>query len=355
MQKTASSPEAPLKLPEVQKTASSPEAPLKLPEVQKTASSPKALLKLPEVRKTALSPKASPKLPEVNNSVVYTPAYESSSLPRQSPPGHTSQVVLPVEGIQSPGNLSVRLVNEEPALLQLLEEMNERPPPEVKGWTVGKRETVAVYWANVWYRGLAVKKTEGKFSIYLLDFGGSLVSVTPDKIRPLPAKLGTLPAASYQVCLAGVGPLQGDVWSEEMESILEEIINSDSGCKLVVEFCGQVQGGRWLVKMKGAEDVGQMLIEGEIAMAIEDVVETESPRSVVCPCGQILTSAHEAGVHIAVMHGAPFSAHILADFMWSQSAYTEYCQILKDFDLLLNIMKGQKKEIEERKEERKKK
>ena len=89
-------------------------------------------------------------------------------------------------------------------------------------------------------------------------------------------------------------------------------------------------------------------------MAIEDVIETESPRSVVCPCGQILTSAHEAGVHIAVMHGAPFSAHILADFMWSQSAYTEYCQILKDFDLHLNIMKKQKKEIEERKEEMKK-
>ena len=161
------------------------------------------------LKKTATSSKTSSKLSLVDKSSVNTPAYESRTLPRQSPPGHVSQVILSAEDIQSQSNLSVRLVSEEAALLQLVAEMNEKPPPEVKGWTVSKWETVAVHWDRVWYRGLAVKKREGKFSIYLLDFGGSLVTVAPDKLRPLPAKLRTIPAAAYQVCLAGMGPLQG--------------------------------------------------------------------------------------------------------------------------------------------------
>ena len=155
-------------------------------------------------------------MPNVVKSSVYISAYESSTLPRQTPPGHITQVVLPVEDIQSPSNLSVRLVSEEAAFLQLVAEMNKSPPPEVKGWTVGKMETVAIYWDSVWYRGLAVKKTKEKFSIYLLDYGGTLVTVTSDKLRPLPAKLGIIPAAAYQVCLAGVGPLQGDLWGDEV-------------------------------------------------------------------------------------------------------------------------------------------
>merc|ERR1719369_1262713 len=219
-----------------------------------------------DVKKSVPSSKAATKLSDVQKPSVYSPAYVSSTLPGQSPPGNTAQVILPVEDIQSPSNLSVRLVSEEAALLQVVEEMNEKPPPVVKGWTVGKRETVAVYWDNVWYRGLAVKKTEGKFSIYLLDFR-SVVTVAPDMLRPLPAKQGTIPAAAYQVCLAGVGPLQGDVWGEEIGGIFGEIINSDTEYKLGVEFLGQVEGGRWLVKMKGVEDdedIAQMLIAGEL-------------------------------------------------------------------------------------------
>ena len=50
--------------------------------------------------------------------------------------------------------------------------MNESPPPPAPGWKVRKRETVAVYYDEIWYRGIAVKKMEGKFSVFLLDFGG---------------------------------------------------------------------------------------------------------------------------------------------------------------------------------------
>jgi len=164
-----------------------------------------------------------------------------------------------------------------------VEEMNERPPPVVEGWTVGKRETVAVYWDNIWYRGLAVKKTEGKFSIFLLDFG-SLVTVAPDKLRPLPAKQGTIPAAAYQVCLAGVGPVQGDVWAGEVGGLLGEIINADLEYKLGVEFLGQVEGGRWLVNLKGVEDnedIGQMLIAGELGKMRVDMLSMSGTKSEV--------------------------------------------------------------------------
>ena len=57
----------------------------------------------------------------------------------------------------------MRLSSEDALLMKLLEGMNENPPPAVQGLTVGRRETVAVYYEDIWYRGLAVKKIEGKF------------------------------------------------------------------------------------------------------------------------------------------------------------------------------------------------
>jgi len=255
---------------------------VKTNQVNKSTTAQPATVK-PPVEKSVDRPEQSGR-PEITSTKSgdsrsksdYTPAYVSTTLPAQSPPGHITQVILPVEEIQSPGNLSVRLVSEEAALLQLVEEMNERPPPVVAGWKVGKMATVAVYWDNIWYRGLAVKKAEGKFSIFLLDFG-SLVTVAPDKLRPLPAKLGTIPAAAYQVCLAGVGPVQGDVWGGEVGGLLGEIINADMEYKFGVEFLGQLEGGRWLVKMKGVEDeedIGQMLIDGGLVKIKEDVMMT---------------------------------------------------------------------------------
>ena len=180
--------------------------------------------------------------------------------------------------------------------------MNERPPPVVAGWTVGKRETVAVYWDNFWYRGLADKKTEGKFSIYLLDFG-SVVTVAPDMLRPLPAKQGTIPAAAYQVCLAGVGPLQGDEWDEEVGGIFGKLINSDTEYKLGVEFLGQVEGGRWLVKMKGVEDdedIAQILIAGELGKTRVDMmsmlgIKSEDNKSTMPALSPNIPAPAEAG------------------------------------------------------------
>ena len=99
-----------------------------------------------------------------------SPAYQSSTLPPQAPPppGKLSQIVLPVEDLVSPANLSVRLFFEDALLMKLLEGMNENPPPAVQSLTVGRRETVAVYYEDIWYRGLAVKKTEGMFSFIFL-------------------------------------------------------------------------------------------------------------------------------------------------------------------------------------------
>ena len=102
---------------------------------------------------------------------------------------------------------------------------------------------MAAYYEDIWYRGLAVKKTEGMFSIYLLDFGGALVTVTPDQLRPLPAPLNNTPAVMYQVCLAGVGPTEGEVWGDEVGQLMGEIVNSDLQYKLGVEFLGKVEGG----------------------------------------------------------------------------------------------------------------
>ena len=54
-----------------------------------------------------------------------------------------------------------------------------------------------------------------------------------------------------------------------------EIVNSDVEYKLGVEFLGQVQGGRWLVKMRGLEDeedIGQLMIDGGLARYWEDKI-----------------------------------------------------------------------------------
>ena len=54
-----------------------------------------------------------------------------------------------------------------------------------------------------------------------------------------------------------------------------EIVNSDMEYKLGVEFVGQVEGGRWLVRMRGMEDeedVGELLLAGGLAVSKEDKI-----------------------------------------------------------------------------------
>ena len=165
-------------------------------------------------------------------------------------------------------------MEQEVKLNSLLENMNVSPPPTVQGWKFGKGETVAVVEQDIWYRGLAVNKKEGKVQVYLLDYGG-LVTVKPDQIRPLPNDWSGMPAANYQVCLAGLGPMVGEAWGEHEGQLLAEILNSSVEYKLGVEFVGQVEGGRWVVKIRGMEDnedIGQLLLEGNLAKVKEDVL-----------------------------------------------------------------------------------
>ena len=165
-------------------------------------------------------------------------------------------------------------MEQEVKLNSLLENMNVSPPPTVQGWKLAKRETVAVVEQDIWYRGLAVNKKEGKVQVYLLDYGG-LVTVKPDQIRPLPNDWSGMPAANYQVCLAGQGPMVGEAWGEHEGKLLAEILNSSVEYKLGVEFVGQVEGGRWVVKIRGMEDnedIGQLLLEGNLAKVKEDVL-----------------------------------------------------------------------------------
>ena len=79
----------------------------------------------------------------------------------------------------------------------------------------------------------------------------------------------------------------------------------------------------------------------------------------LCPCGQIFETPYELGVHLAIIHGASYSAHLLAGFLWSDSNETEFCNLfLKDLDVLLSILYAQKKKIQikdEKVEELKKK
>merc|ERR1719427_1289021 len=91
--------------------------------------------------------------------VQYIPAVTSSTLPTQEPPTKLAQIVLPVDDLTSPGQFGVRLVEQEDGLNSLLEKMIISPPQDVHSWKVGRKETVAVLYQDIWYRGLAVKKT----------------------------------------------------------------------------------------------------------------------------------------------------------------------------------------------------
>ena len=60
------------------------------------------------------------------------------------------------------------------------------------------------------------------------------------------------------------------LWSVvDRGQLMGEIINLDVEYKLGVEFLGQVEGGRWLVKIRGVEDeedIGQLLIDGLLSI-----------------------------------------------------------------------------------------
>ena len=84
-------------------------------------------------------------------------------------------------------------------MVNILSEMNENGVPEAPtGWKIGRKETVAAYYDDLWYRAMAVKKSGANFQCYLLDFG-NLVSISQDKLRPLPQIYLETPPFAFQV------------------------------------------------------------------------------------------------------------------------------------------------------------
>ena len=84
-------------------------------------------------------------------------------------------------------------------LVTILSLMNESGVPEAPaGWKIGRKETVAAYHDDLWYRAMAVKKSGSNFLCYLVDFG-NLVSISQDKLRPLPEDYLQVPPYAYQV------------------------------------------------------------------------------------------------------------------------------------------------------------
>ena len=71
-------------------------------------------------------------------------------------------------------------------LSRLVESMTANPPLLVPGWTIGKNQTLALLHNNQWFRGVAVRKTGDKFSVYRVDLG-DVVTVPKNSLRPLPA------------------------------------------------------------------------------------------------------------------------------------------------------------------------
>lgn len=78
-----------------------------------------------------------------------------------------------------------------------------------------------------------------------------------------------------KVCLAGFGPKNGSTFTEEEVEVYKEIINADESYKLVAEFLGQGEGGRWIINLKGrddGEDTAALLIGGEVGVKRDDKI-----------------------------------------------------------------------------------
>ena len=175
--------------------------------------------------------------------------------------------------------------------MQLIQLMNDRPPAMDSSWTVGRKEPVLALHEGLWQRGLAIRKKGLDFAVFLVD-AGQTVTVSQENMRSLPQELRTVPPFLYQVgrkslkfvlhlisyqhkicrinfilssqvCLAGVAPKTDGKFTEEEIGNFQAVM-TDGSYPLVVEFLGQLPGGRWLVRMEGkedGEDVAKFLVE----------------------------------------------------------------------------------------------
>ena len=76
--------------------------------------------------------------------------------------------------------------------------MNDKPPVADSTWTVGRKEPVLALHENFWQRGLAIKKKNTDYDVFLID-AGQTVTVSQDNMRSLPSDFRQIPAFLYQV------------------------------------------------------------------------------------------------------------------------------------------------------------
>jgi len=253
------------------------------PKSSETAKSPEKVVQvadLPSQDKTVKETTAAPSAvtrttSQTSSPSMYSEAQYSSNLPRQMLTKKVNEIISPVDVIESPSNFVVRLAESEEICIGLLSSLNEsQPAPAPDNWKVGRKAVVAAYFDDIWYRAMAVKKTGTSFVCYLLDFG-NMVTISQSNMRPLPNEFLAKPPCAFQVCLAGFGPKNGTSFIDDEVEVYKEIINSDVSYKLVAEFLGQGEGGRWIVNLKGrddGEDTAALLIGGEVGIKREDKI-----------------------------------------------------------------------------------
>ena len=78
--------------------------------------------------------------------------------------------------------------------------MNDKPAAVDSSWTVGRKELVLALHEEFWQRGLAMKKKNQDFEVFLLD-AGQTVTVSQENMRSLPSELRQVPPFLYQVGL----------------------------------------------------------------------------------------------------------------------------------------------------------
>jgi len=207
------------------------------------------------------------------SSGMYPEAYYSPKIAKQVLTKNAYEIV-PVDQSTSPSNFIIRLFVEDEDCVSLLTMLNDNPPPASDGWKIGRNETVAVYFEDVWYRAMAVKKNGAKYLCYLIDFG-NLTTISQDLIRPLPEEYFAIPPFAYQVCLAGFGPMDGQNFTEEINETFTGVLTAEPSYKFIAEFLGQSDGGRWIVKLIGKDDnelLSDLLVDSELGVRREDVL-----------------------------------------------------------------------------------
>jgi len=205
---------------------------------------------------------------------MYPDAYYSPKITNQVLTKNSHEIV-PVDQVITPSNFIVRLFTEDEECVKMISLLNDNPPPAASdGWKIGRNETVAVYFEDIWYRAMAVKKNGSSYLCYLIDFG-NLTNISKELMRPLPEEYFTIPPFAYQVCLAGFGPMDGEIFSEEVNETFAGVLTADADYKLIAEFIGKTEGGRWIVKLIGKDDnelLSDLLVESELGVRREDVI-----------------------------------------------------------------------------------